>query len=78
MVYSLIDIENQCNGFSKRKEIMNSLKSCIQSTFYKNETDAKRYYLDKVERKKEYGGKYNEKILDNSYDYLDEDEENEE
>ena len=44
-------------------------------TFYKNEEDATAYYLDMITRKKNLGGKYNEKALDNSYDDLTEEDE---
>ena len=44
------------------------MKSCIQKTFYKDEKDATEYYLSQTTRKKDLGGKYNEKALDNTYD----------
>lgn len=75
MAYSLIDIENHSNSLNQRKGISNSLERCIQRTFYKNEDDATEFYLNQVSRKKELGGKYNEKALDSSYDDLMEDEE---
>lgn len=68
MAYSLIDIENHSNSLNKRKGVLDALESCIHRTFYKNEKDATAYYLDMVTRKKDLGGKYNEKALDNSYD----------
>ena len=68
MVYSLIDVENRSNSLNKRKGISESLEECIQRTFYKNEEDATQFYLNQVSRKKQLGGKYNEKALDNSYD----------
>ena len=68
MAYSLIDIENHSNNLNQRKGITDALESCIQKTFYKNEEDATEYYLNQVRRKKELGGKYNEKALDNTYD----------
>lgn len=68
MAYSLIDIENHSNSLNQRKGITESLKSCIQRTFYKNEEDATEYYLKQIKRKKDLGGKYNEKALDNTYD----------
>ena len=33
-------------------------------TFYKNEEDATQFYSEMMTRKKEHGGKYNEKFLD--------------
>ncbi len=78
MAYSLIDIENRSNSLNQRKGISDSLEACIQKTFYKNEDDATEYYLSQVTRKKDLGGKYNEKALDSSYDEPVEDEEDEE
>lgn len=75
MVYSLIDIENHSNRLNQRKGVSDSLERCIQRTFYKNEDDATEFYLNQISRKKELGGKYNEKALDSSYDELMEDEE---
>lgn len=36
----------------------------LAKTFYKDETDATEYYSNMMVRKKENGGKYNEKFLD--------------
>lgn len=74
MAYSLIDIENHSNSLNQRKGISELLEDCIHRTFYKNEEDATAYYLNQVRRKKELGGKYNEKVLDSSYDEPIEDE----
>lgn len=63
MMYSLIDIENQATSINQRKGILNELEACITHTFYSNENDASQYYQDRVSRKKEYGGKYNEKFF---------------
>ena len=49
---------------NQRKGIIEELEKVIAKTFYKNEDDATQYYMEKVCRKKEYGGKYNEKFLD--------------
>lgn len=68
MAYSLIDIENHSNSLNQRKGINDSLEACIKKTFYKNEDDATEYYLNQVTRKKNFGGKYNEKALDDTYD----------
>lgn len=70
MAYSLIDIENQASSLNKRKGITDAIESCIQRNFYKDEDDATAYYLDRVARKKDMGGKYNAKILDTTYDDL--------
>lgn len=74
MAYSLIDIENHSSSLNQRKGVVDSLESCIQKTFYKNEEDATEFYLNQVRRKKDLGGKYNEKALDSSYDELSDDE----
>ena len=77
MVYSLLDTEKRSNNLNKRKGVLAELEGCIHHTFYKNEEDATKYYLDQTIRKKDLGGKYNEKVLDGKYDYL-EDEDDEE
>lgn len=74
MAYSLIDIENHSSSLNQRRGVVDSLESCIQKTFYKNEDDATEFYLNQVKRKRDLGGKYNEKVLDNSYDELSGDE----
>lgn len=77
MMYSLIDIETNASGLKQRKGIVDDLESEIEKTFYKNEQDATQYYLERTNRKKEYGGKYNKKFLEYG-NQLPEDEENEE
>ena len=68
MAYSLIDIENHSNSLNQRKGVTDSLEACIKKTFYKNEEDDPEYYLNQIARKKDLGGKYNEKALDSTYD----------
>lgn len=63
MMYSLIDIENQANSLNQRKGILDSLENCITHTFYANEEDATQYYQSRITRKKDFGGKYNEKFF---------------
>lgn len=77
MAYSLIDVENQSANLNKRTGIFDALEKCIQHTYYKNEEDATEFYLSQVKRKKELGGKYDEKALDGSYEEFDEEEEEE-
>ena len=77
MAYSLIDIENKSSLLNNRHGITKELEECIHRTFYKNEEDATEFYLSQVQRKKDLGGKYNEKVLDSSYDVVEETEENE-
>ena len=64
MMYSLIDLENQATGVNQRKDILKDINSAISKTFYKDEEDAIKHYYDQMIRKKEHGGKYNEKFLD--------------
>ena len=64
MMYSLVDVENKSSGVNQRKGILDSVNSIIGKTCYKNEEDATQYYTDMMRRKKENGGKYNEKFLD--------------
>ena len=63
-VYSLIDIENQASGINQRKGILDEINTTISKTYYKNEADATEFYSNTMIRKKESGGKYNEKFLD--------------
>ena len=64
MMYSLVDVENKSSGVNQRKGILDSVNSIIGKSCYKNEEDATQYYTDMMHRKKENGGKYNEKFLD--------------
>lgn len=64
MMYTMIDLENKAFGVNQRKDILEGIKSTISKTFYKDEDDAAQYYSDMMVRKKEHGGKYNEKFLD--------------
>lgn len=63
MMYSLIDIENRATSLNQRKGILDDLEACITHTFYQNEEDAASYYQDRISRKKDLGGKYNEKFF---------------
>lgn len=42
---------------------MTNLKDCIERTFYADENDATQYYQNRLERKKQLGGKYDEKFF---------------
>ena len=63
MMYTLIDVENRANNLNQRKGILDALEACIKHTFYKNEQDALQFYRDRLDRKKELGGKYYEKFF---------------
>lgn len=64
MMYTLIDHELKGSDINKRSETLELINQSIDKTFYKNEEDALSYYADKMRRKKDMGGKYNEKFLD--------------
>ena len=64
MMYTLIDVENKAAGVNQRKTILDDINSSFNKTFYKNEEVATQYYSNMMIRKKENGGKYNEKFLD--------------
>ncbi len=63
MMYSMIDTEVSIYSVNERKGILNSLESCVKKTFYTNEEDATTYYREQLNRKKNMGGKYNEKFF---------------
>lgn len=60
MMYKLVDIENRASQLNNRKGILDNIESCIQSTFYKNESDANEYYEEQLSRRRDLGAKYNE------------------
>lgn len=64
MMYTMIDQENKAIGVNQRKDIVEGINDTICKTYYKNENDATQFYSDMMTRKKEHGGKYNEKFLD--------------
>ena len=64
MMYNLVDIENKATNSRQRKSVIEDLEKAISRTFYKNEEDALNCYKDRMERKRDFGGKYNEKFLD--------------
>ena len=68
LMSSIIDVENRASTSNRRKGIVNELESIIQHHFYLNEEDALMYYTERLNRKKEFGGKYEEKF------YIKEDE----
>lgn len=63
MMYSLLAIENGANSVNQRKGILDSLEKCIKHNFYADESDATEYYTRRLERKKNFGGKYDEKFF---------------
>ncbi len=65
MMASLIDVENHAMGLGDRKDILDDLEKCIKKNFYEDEADATKYYRDQLQRKRDMGGKYNEKFFIN-------------
>jgi len=63
MMYTLIDTENVANSENQRKGIVEKLESCVKKTFYQDEEDATQYYRNRVERKQAYGGKFDERFM---------------
>lgn len=63
LMYSLIDIENQAHSLNDRKGILSSIEKCIKRNFYRDEEDATNYYTEQIARRKDLGGKYNEKFF---------------
>lgn len=64
MMYSMIDTENAASGMHQRSTVLDDLQRVVATTFYRNEEDALNYYTDMMTRKKDFGGRYNEKFLD--------------
>lgn len=64
LLYNLVDIENRTTGLDQRKGLLDALEKSIKGNFYKNEEDATAYYAHQVERKRQFGGNYNEKFLE--------------
>ncbi len=64
MMYSMLDVELSSTDMDKRADIIKEIEKIIEKTFYKDEEDATEYYSNKMRRKQELGGKYNEKFLD--------------
>ena len=66
MMYSMLDTEIVMKDMDKRSNVAKEIEKIIEKTFYKNEEDATKYYANKIKRKQELGGKYNEKFLEGS------------
>ena len=64
MMYSMIDTENAASGMHQRSTVLDDLQRVVSTTFYRDEKDALDYYTDTMVRKKDLGGRYNEKFLD--------------
>ncbi len=68
MIASLIDVENRASSLHDRKGILDDLEKCLKKDFYQDEKDATNYYRSQLQRKKDLGGKYNEKFFINIKD----------
>lgn len=64
LMYTLIDIESKSNSMNNRKGIMDLLEKTLKQNFYKNEKDACDYYYNRINRKQNMGGKYDERALE--------------
>lgn len=63
MMYSLVDVETMSNGLNQRKGVISELDKVIRSNYFSSEKDATEYYSQKVTRKRDLGGKYDEKFM---------------
>ena len=70
LMYSVLDIENNADGMNQRKGVLDNIENAIRCNFYQNEDDATNYYSAKLSRKRDMGGKYNEKFFNKSKDDL--------
>ena len=61
---SLYTLESKAVDVSQKKGILDDINDTLKKTFYKDEKDATKFYYDMMTRKKNHGGKYNEKFLD--------------
>ncbi len=68
MIASLIDVESRATGMHDRKGILDMLEQCMKKDFYSDEEDATDYYRKQLQRKKDMGGKYNERFFINVKD----------
>lgn len=64
MMHTLIDVENKASVSISARIFQRTSTQLFVKSFYKNEEDATKFYSDMMVRKKENGGKYNEKFLD--------------
>ena len=75
MMYSLIDIEANSDTMNNRKGILDQIESTIKQHFYADEADAKKYYYDRIDRRRDNGGKFDERVYGKTDDVLPEAEE---
>lgn len=68
--YRLIDIENKFSTLQRRKGIYTNLENEVKKCYYKDEEDAKKFALERVQRKKRMGISYDHKA-EGTYDLAD-------
>ena len=66
LMYSVLDVENNANGLNQRKGVLDTIAAEIRKNYYRDEKDATEFYSQKLSRKKDLGGKYNERFFNRS------------
>jgi len=64
LMYTLVDIERKSSTLNNRKGILDQIEKTIKQNFYKNEEDASEFYFTRTKRKKDLGGKYDERAFE--------------
>lgn len=64
LMYTLIDIESKSNTMNNRKGILEQIERTLKRNFYTDEEDAKKYYFARTARKRDLGGKYDERAFE--------------
>ena len=64
LMYTLVDIESKSSTMNNRKGILDQIEKTIKQNFYKNEEDASEFYFSRTKRKKDLGGKYDERAFE--------------
>ncbi len=70
LMYTLIDIESKSDTLNNRKGILGEIEKTIMQNFYINEIDAENYYFERTNRKRQMGGKYDERALNGRFDAI--------
>jgi len=64
LMYTLIDIESKSSTMNNRKGILDQIEKTLKQNFFKNEADAEKYYFTRTARKRDLGGKYDERAFE--------------
>lgn len=75
LMYTLVDIESRSDMMNNRKGILDEIEKTLMQNFYRDEKDAEEYYFARTTRKRELGGKYDERALNGFVAVQDEAEE---